>query len=75
MKLIGVGGRKYTAELLDTAIAEAQQARQPIVLLVENGEFYRTIAVPYYDGPRYPHLTRIAGRGDGLAAVTSARTH
>lgn len=75
MKLIGVGGRKYTAELLDAAIVEAHVRQQPIVLLVENGDYYRSIAVAYFDGPRYPHLTRIEGRGDGLAALTSARAH
>jgi predicted metalloprotease with PDZ domain len=75
MKLVGVNGRKYTVELLDAAIAEAQTTHQPIVLLLENGDFYRSVAVPYLDGPRYPHLTRIDGRGDGLAAITAGRTH
>jgi predicted metalloprotease with PDZ domain len=73
MTIVAVNGRKYTAGVLDAAIAEAQTARKPIALLVEHDEFYRTLDVEYYDGPRYPHLTRIDGRPDALAAVIGAR--
>ena len=74
MKVVAVNGRKYRDEVLDTAIAEAQASRQPIELLVQNGEFYRTIAVPYFGGPRFPHLKRIEGRPDYLAAILAPRT-
>ena len=74
MKLIGVNGRKYTNELLDAAILEAQKSRQPIVLLVENDEFYRTLSVEYYDGPRFPHLVRIEAKADQLTPLLQART-
>jgi predicted metalloprotease with PDZ domain len=73
MKLVAVNGRKYSDALLDTAIAAAQKARQPIELLVANGAFFRTIPVPYYAGPRYPHLARIAGEPDYLSAVLAPR--
>jgi predicted metalloprotease with PDZ domain len=73
MKLIGVNGRKYTAEILDAAIAAAQTAHRPIELLVENADFFRTLAVEYYDGPRYPHLDRIEGRPDTLTTLLAAR--
>jgi predicted metalloprotease with PDZ domain len=73
MKVIAIGGRKYSDDMLDAAIADAQKTKQPIELLVENGEFYRTIPVPYFDGPRYPHLKRIDGKPDYLTAILAPR--
>ena len=75
MKIIGVNGRKYSVEVLDAAIAAAHETRRPIELMVENGDYYRTLSVAYFDGPRYPHLTRIADRADTLAEVLKARTN
>jgi len=73
MKVVAVNGRKFTDDVLDAAIAEAQASRQPIGLLVSSGEFYRTIPVAYYDGPRFPHLKRIEGQPDYLSAILAAR--
>ncbi|HEX2123372.1 MAG TPA: M61 family peptidase [Thermoanaerobaculia bacterium] len=69
MKLIAVNGRRWTRELLDTAIEE----RGPLELLMENGEFFRTYTVDYRGGPRYPHLARDDARADTLASVISPR--
>lgn len=74
MKLIAVNGRRFSAEVLDAAIAAAHQDHKPIELLVEGGDFYRTLAVAYFDGPRYPHLTRIANAPDHLSVVLKARS-
>jgi predicted metalloprotease with PDZ domain len=73
MKVMAVGGRKYSDDMLDAAIADAQKTKQPIELLVESGEFYRTIPVPYFDGPRYPHLKRIEGKNDYLTVILAPR--
>ena len=73
MKLIAVNGQKFTAEVLDAAMTEAQVAHQPIALLVESGDYFRTLTVEYYDGQRYPHLVQIAGHADLLSAVVQAR--
>jgi hypothetical protein len=73
MTLIAVNGKKFTDKVLDAAIAAAHATHQPIALLVENSDYYRTIAVEYYDGPRYPHLVRIEGRPDNLTAMVSPR--
>ncbi|HKD54345.1 MAG TPA: hypothetical protein VKB72_08985 [Steroidobacteraceae bacterium] len=74
MKLVAVNGRKYTAEVLDAAIAAAHAEHKPIQLLVVNGDYYRTLSVEYYDGPRYPHLTRIDGRPDTLSEALRGRS-
>ena len=73
MKLVAVDGRKYSEATLDAAIANAQKSRRPIELLLQSGEFYRSIPVPYFDGPRYPHLARVDGRPDYLSAVLAPR--
>jgi predicted metalloprotease with PDZ domain len=74
MKLIAVNGRQFSAEVLDAAIAAAHQDRKPIELLVESAEFYRTLSVAYFDGPRYPHLARIPNAADHLSEVLKARS-
>jgi hypothetical protein len=60
--------------VLDAAIAAAHATHKPIELMVQNDDFFKTLSVPYYDGPRWPHLTQITGRPDVLSAVIKART-
>lgn len=73
MQLIAVNGQKFTPEVLDAALTAAQSNAKPIELLVENDDYYRTLSVAYFDGPRYPHLTRIEGTPDNLGAVLKAK--
>ena len=75
MKVLAVNGKKFTAEILDAAIVAAQSSHKPIELLVENDDYYRTLSLAYFDGPRYPHLTRVDGTPDTLTDVLKARTH
>ena len=75
MTVIAVNGHKYSADVLDAAIREAQSTRKPISVLVENDDFYRTLSVEYYDGPRFPHLVRIDGTPDLLVTVLAPRLH
>jgi predicted metalloprotease with PDZ domain len=73
MQLVAVNGKKFTPEVLDAALVTAQSSRKPIELLVENDDYYRTLSVAYFDGPRYPHLARIAGTPDILTEVLKAK--
>ena len=73
MTLIAVNGKKYTDVVLDAAILAAQKSRQPLELLVENADFYKTYRVEYFDGPRYPHLARVDGKPDVLSLVLAPR--
>jgi predicted metalloprotease with PDZ domain len=75
MRLVAVNGHKYSVAVLDDAIAAAHESRKPIELLVENGDYFRTLSLEYYDGAHYPHLTRIEGRPDTLTTLLEARTH
>jgi predicted metalloprotease with PDZ domain len=69
MKLLGVNGRKYSKDIIRTALRRAVNAQQPIVLLVENGEYYSTLEVNYHDGIRYPHLVRNEAQPDLLGEI------
>jgi predicted metalloprotease with PDZ domain len=73
MSIIAVNGQKYTATVLDAAIAAAQSTHKPIALLVEDSDYYRTLSVEYFDGPRFPHLVRLEGLPDTLSTVVSPR--
>jgi predicted metalloprotease with PDZ domain len=69
MKIVAVNGRKYSQEFLIAAMREAQKSHQPMQLLVENTEYYRTISLPYFDGPQFPHLIRDESKTDLLGDI------
>jgi predicted metalloprotease with PDZ domain len=73
MKIVAVNSERFSPIVLDDAIGAAQKSREPIILLVEKADFYQTLRVEYYDGPRFPHLVRIEGRTDNLAAILAPR--
>jgi hypothetical protein len=70
-----VNGKKFTPELLDAAIVAAKASHQPIELLVENDDYFRTLSVAYFDGPRFPHLTRVEGTPDTLSEVLKSHVN
>lgn len=72
MKITAVDGQKYSIGVLDAALLRAQADHKPIELLVESDDFFRTLAVDYYDGPRFPHLVRNDSRPDTLSKVIAA---
>jgi predicted metalloprotease with PDZ domain len=72
-KLVAVGGVAYSAERLKQAIRDAKTKPAPIELLVKNGDYYKTVAIDWHDGLRYPSLERIAGTDDRLTPLLSAR--
>lgn len=72
MKVIAVNGKKFTMEGLDAAIVAAQSSHKPIELLVENQDYFQTLSVAYFDGPRFPHLTRVDATPDTLSDVLKA---
>jgi len=67
MKVVAVNGRAYTADRLTDAIKAAQNSSPPIELLVVSNEYYKTCAIDYHDGERYPHLVRDPAKPDYLS--------
>lgn len=72
MRLVAVNGRRWVKETLREAIRAASTS-QPIELLVENGEFFRTHRLDYSGGERYPHLERDATVPDLLSTIVAPR--
>jgi predicted metalloprotease with PDZ domain len=75
MKVVAINGRRYTVEVLDAAMTEAKANCKPIEILVETGDFYRSLSVSYCDGPRFPHLVRVEGKPDTLSPLLKAHAH
>ncbi len=69
MKLIAVNGRRWTPDVLRTALKSAQESTAPIDLLIENAQFFRTYSVDYHDGEKNPHLERISEQPDVLGIL------
>ncbi len=67
--VLAVNGRAYKAELLRSAVSAARDGKAPIELLVKKGSLYRTVALDYHEGLKYPRLERIAGTPDRLEAI------
>jgi predicted metalloprotease with PDZ domain len=69
MKITAVNGQQYSAGVLKQEIAAAATTTAPIQLLVTNGAEYKTYAVDYHGGMRYPHLERDASRPNYLDEI------
>ena len=74
MKLIAVNGRKWSPEILHAAIKSAQQNNQPIELLAENAQFFKTYPVRYFEGEKNPHLERASTTADVLGEILKPMT-
>jgi predicted metalloprotease with PDZ domain len=68
MKLLAVNGRRLTPEGLKGAVA-ATKSGGKLELLAESGDFFKTHALDYKGGARYPRLDRKGGAPDLLAEV------
>ncbi len=72
MKLLAVNGRGYKPEILHDAIKAAKQDKQPIELLLENDDYFKTYAIDYHGGEQYPHLVRNQSVPDLLGDIIRA---
>lgn len=73
-QVVAVNGVSFSNETLRRAVTAAKAAAAPIELLLKVGDQYRTIAIDYRAGLRYPHLEREATTGDRLAAILAPRS-
>ncbi len=69
LKLLGVNGRRWTAELLRTAVESATTNRAAIALLCENDDYFKTFKLNYHEGEKYPCLERDTTKPDMLADI------
>ena len=65
-KLIAVNGVGYSKDVMTDAIKAAKGGTKAISLIVQRGDRFDTLDIPYTGGMRYPHLERV---GAGVAAI------
>ena len=68
VQVVAVNGRSYKAERLSDAITANKEGKAPLALLLKEGDLYRTVALDYRGGLRYPRLERIANAPERLDA-------
>jgi predicted metalloprotease with PDZ domain len=73
MRVVAVNGRRFSPEVLHDAISAAKGSQDPIELLVENTDYFRTFKLDYHDGEKYPKLVRDEGKADLLTEILKAR--
>ena len=73
MQLVAVDGRKWSPDILRDAIKRAKDGKEPIELLAENGDYFRTYRIDYHGGERYPHLELISGKTDLLSDIAKMK--
>lgn len=71
MRVVAVEGQQFAPEVMKYAVQRAQHRSEPISLIVTQTGWYRTLALDYHDGMRYPHLERVAGTSDMLASIAA----
>ena len=74
MKLVAVNTRRFSPKVLDEALSAAKKPDQPVVLLVEDGDFYKNYAIEYRGGARHAKLERLKGQPDLLTKILSPLT-
>ncbi len=74
VKIIAVNGRQFSTTLLNHALQDAVRTTAPIELLIRDGEYYKTYAVDYHGGEKYPHLVRDKGKQDLISDIIRPRT-
>ena len=73
MRVVAVNGRRFTPEVLHDAIKAAKGGHDPIELLVENTDYFRTFKLDYHDGEQYPRLVRDESKPDLLSEIVKAK--
>ena len=73
MKLVAVNGRKFSTDVLHDALKAGKTSSEPLELLVENTDYYKTYKLDYHGGEKYPHLVRDESKPDLLTDILKAK--
>jgi predicted metalloprotease with PDZ domain len=73
MHILAVNNQQFSADVLDYALKRAQHSSPAVSLIATQTGWYQTLSLDYHGGIRYPHLERIAGTPDMLAAIVAPR--
>jgi predicted metalloprotease with PDZ domain len=69
MHVLAVDNQEFSPDVFAYAVKKAQHSNAPISLITSQTGWFQTLSLDYHDGMRYPHLERIDGTPDMLAAI------
>jgi len=72
MKIVAVNGRRFTLQVFFDAL-RATAKSQPMELLIENSDYFKSYRLDYSGGEKYPHLVRDESKPDMLSEIIRAR--
>jgi predicted metalloprotease with PDZ domain len=73
MRVIAVNGRRFSNDVWRDALRAGKTGKEPLELIVENTDYYRTFKLDYHEGEKYPHLVRDESKPDVLSEIIKAR--
>jgi predicted metalloprotease with PDZ domain len=73
MKIVAINGRRFSFQVFRDALSAGKNSSQPLQLLIENTDYFRTFNLDYHGGEKYPHLVRDESKPDMLADIIRAR--
>jgi predicted metalloprotease with PDZ domain len=68
-KILAVNGRTFDSDGLKSAIKAAASSKEPVRLLVQSGDTYRTAELDWHGGLRYPRFQATGGGKGTLDAL------
>ena len=74
-RIVAVNGRKYSTPWMREAVKAAKGSKEPMELIVSNGDFFKTVKIDYHEGERYAHLERDESKPDMLSEIAKAKAH
>jgi predicted metalloprotease with PDZ domain len=72
-ELLAVNGRAFDGDGLKAAIRAAKDSKEPVKLLVKDGDVYRTLDLDWHGGLRYPRLVKRGSAPGTLDALLAPR--
>jgi predicted metalloprotease with PDZ domain len=73
MRIVAVNGRRFAPEVFHDALAQGKNSSQPLQLLIENTDYFRTFTLDYHEGEKYPNLVRDESKPDRLSEIIRAK--
>jgi predicted metalloprotease with PDZ domain len=73
MKIVAVNGRRFSFQVFRDALSAGKNSSQPLQLLIENTDYFRTFNLDYHGGEKYPHLVRDESKPDMLTDIVRPR--
>ena len=69
MKIAAVNGQQFSPDVFHEAVDRAKTSPRAIEVLIVNGTYFKTYALDYHGGLRYPHLARVQAQPDLLSDI------